>query len=417
MDSGRQEPAATNVVPAMTAALAVLTSRVLPMPASPVTSSSPDAASRGGGGRRPAPASRPAMRSVGAGADVGRRGSARGQPEPVELLDVTVHGLDQQLEDAPAWGDVAEENTVDTVVWLQPASRGQHRAGSASRPGGAGRGGRRRGPAGFPAGSQDEADRPHDLPNRLDPGRPMSRVRARLSTRAVQSCQASSTAPLAAGLSGSNLRDGSRTMNIKDSTRHGLTFGLASILAAGGILTLPSAAVASQACSDGGSIAIYANIGLDIDEQVDLRKETMYAGLGKGAALTDTSGTVGRRAATSRGRGSLVVPAGWSEALGGTAEEVERRERARGGAAVAEHRDQRLPLDLQTVVERVPEAVRAVHQHQHEHAQQDEQRQRVGRPRRAGGRGPAGRSSRAGTRTRTGTPGPAGTPPRSPRRR
>ena len=65
-------------------------------------------------------------------------------------------------------------------------------------------------------------------------------------------------------------------MNIKDSRRHGLTFGLASILVAGGILTLPSAAVASQATSDGGSIAIYANTGLDVDEQVALRKKTMY---------------------------------------------------------------------------------------------------------------------------------------------
>ena len=71
-------------------------------------------------------------------------------------------------------------------------------------------------------------------------------------------------------------------MNIKDSTRHGVAFGLASILVAGGILTLPSAAVAGQACSDGGSIAIYANTGLDIDEQVDLRKETMYLAWAKG---------------------------------------------------------------------------------------------------------------------------------------
>ena len=71
-------------------------------------------------------------------------------------------------------------------------------------------------------------------------------------------------------------------MNIKDSSRHGLAFGLASILVAGGILTLPSAAVASQACGDGGSIATYANIGLDIDEQVDLRKKTMYLAWARG---------------------------------------------------------------------------------------------------------------------------------------
>jgi len=65
-------------------------------------------------------------------------------------------------------------------------------------------------------------------------------------------------------------------MNIKDRSRHGLTFGLASILVAGGILSLPSTAVASQANSDGGSITIYAITRLDVDEQVALRKETMY---------------------------------------------------------------------------------------------------------------------------------------------
>ena len=64
-------------------------------------------------------------------------------------------------------------------------------------------------------------------------------------------------------------------MNIKDTGRHGVALGLASILVAGGSLALPSAAEASQLRTDGGAITIYANTWLDIDEQVALRKEAM----------------------------------------------------------------------------------------------------------------------------------------------
>jgi len=46
-------------------------------------------------------------------------------------------------------------------------------------------------------------------------------------------------------------------MNIKDTGRHGVALGLASILVAGGSLALPSAAEASQLRTDGGVITIY----------------------------------------------------------------------------------------------------------------------------------------------------------------
>lgn len=62
--------------------------------------------------------------------------------------------------------------------------------------------------------------------------------------------------------------------SIENTSRHGVALGLASLLVAGGTL-IPSAAVADQ-YGDGGSIAIYANTGLDIDQHVDLRQNAMY---------------------------------------------------------------------------------------------------------------------------------------------
>jgi len=64
-------------------------------------------------------------------------------------------------------------------------------------------------------------------------------------------------------------------MNLKDTGRHGVAVGLASILVAGGTLALPSAAEASRPCIDGGVITIYANTWPDVDERVALRKEAM----------------------------------------------------------------------------------------------------------------------------------------------
>jgi len=70
--------------------------------------------------------------------------------------------------------------------------------------------------------------------------------------------------------------------SITKTSRHGLAFALASILAAGGTFALPSAAEASQLCADGGDVTIYANTWLDIDEQVDLRQKTMYLAWAEG---------------------------------------------------------------------------------------------------------------------------------------
>ncbi|MET1059477.1 MAG: hypothetical protein ABWX84_07755 [Nocardioides sp.] len=64
-------------------------------------------------------------------------------------------------------------------------------------------------------------------------------------------------------------------MNIKDSSRHGLTCGLASILVAGGSVFFASAAVADQACGDGGTTATYTGTGYDRDDYVALRKDAM----------------------------------------------------------------------------------------------------------------------------------------------
>src|SRR5688500_7637635 len=62
---------------------------------------------------------------------------------------------------------------------------------------------------------------------------------------------------------------------------------------------------------------------------------------------------------------------------GGCPEHGECGDRACDRRAVAEHRDGPLLLDLKPVVERVPEAVCAVHQHQHEEAEEDHEGQRV----------------------------------------
>ena len=61
---------------------------------------------------------------------------------------------------------------------------------------------------------------------------------------------------------------------IKETSWHGVAFGLASILVAGGTLILPSAAVADQACGNAGTT--YTGAVLDIDDRVALRKNAMY---------------------------------------------------------------------------------------------------------------------------------------------
>ena len=95
-DSCRQWP--TTTVASVSAAAAP-TSVVLPMPASPVTRSSPEPASRWW---RTTPSSGDAASDRHAGT-LGHPGCGRGEPQPVEPGDVTSHRPDQHLDGAPAW--------------------------------------------------------------------------------------------------------------------------------------------------------------------------------------------------------------------------------------------------------------------------------------------------------------------------
>ena len=152
VDSGRQAPVATNV---SAPAAAVVTSAVLPMPASPVTRRRPVPESRW---RRTAASSsrRPAIRAVAVGLASGagrRRARARWNSAVSPSIAST------SSSSTPQVGSRGTRRRWRRWCGCS-RPRGPGCAGSASPRGGGGRGGRRPGPAGAPAGCRAGAALP-----------------------------------------------------------------------------------------------------------------------------------------------------------------------------------------------------------------------------------------------------------------